>query len=103
MLIQFDIHQKYFVIYVNSVVIHNQVNHDAYHYNISIYFDDIFEIQDKKIVKIKLDAIVVCDDNKNNWNVLDKNDSLYKLFMLFEQNRNKINFENRLLNIDNVV
>ena len=88
-------------LYSNTTII--SVNTDDDNIDIKVNIDDIFEIQDKKIVKIKLDAIVVCDDNKNNWNVLDKNDSLYKLFMLFEQNRNKINFENRLLNTDNVV
>lgn len=88
-------------LYSNTTII--SVNTDDENIDIKVNVDDIFEIQDKKIVKIKLDAIVVCDDNKNNWNILDKNDSLYKLFMLFEQNRNKINFENRLLNTDNVV
>lgn len=88
-------------LYSNTTII--SVNTGDDNISVKVNVDDIFEIQDKKIVKIKLDAIVVCEDNKNNWTILDKNDSLYKLFMLFEQNRHKINFENRLLDTDNVV
>lgn len=88
-------------LYSNTTII--SVNTGEDNIDIKVNVDDIFEIQDKKIIKVKLDAIVVCEDNKNNWTILDKNDNLYKLFMLFEQNRNKINFENRLLNTDNVV
>lgn len=73
-------------LYSNSIII--KVSADDKLIELKINRDNIFEIQDKKVVKVKLDAILICDGDKD-WTILDKNDDLYKLFMVFEQNRKK--------------
>lgn len=35
------------------------------------------EIQDKKVTKINVEYIVIYDNNKESWQILDKNDDLY--------------------------
>tara|TARA_R110000868_G_scaffold251412_2_gene508165 strand:- start:511 stop:939 length:429 start_codon:yes stop_codon:yes gene_type:complete len=61
--------------------------------------DDVFEILDKKVAKVKIETIVVCEDvERNIWTTLSPDVDLYKLYKLFEQNRSRMNAENKIIN-----
>jgi hypothetical protein len=60
---------------------------------------DVFEILDKKVAKVKIETIIVCENAENNvWNVLTPESDLHKLYKLFEQNKHRMNAEDKVIN-----
>lgn len=61
--------------------------------------DDVFEILDKKVAKVKIETIIVCENvDSNIWTTLSSEHDLYKLYKLFEQNKHRMNTEQKIIN-----
>lgn len=83
-------------LYENLVVINVKTETETI--PLKVASDNIIEILDKKLAKIKLDAVVMCmDEQTNTWVVLNKDDQFHKLFTMFDQNKNKMNAENSVV------
>jgi len=83
--------------YTNKVVV-NVLSGDET-LKLKVNADDVIEILDKKVVKVKLESIVVCDDDvKNIWKVVDQSNDLCKLYKIFDQNKHRLSAENKIFN-----
>lgn len=84
-------------LYENLVVINVKTESEVI--PLKVGTDNIIEILNKKIAKVKLDAIVICvDEQTNTWTILNKDDQYYKLFVIFDKNKGRMNIENNVVN-----
>ena len=50
------------------------------------YVDLDEEIENKRVTKINVEYVVVYDSDKNRWEILNKNDELYKKYISSHNN-----------------
>lgn len=82
-------------LYENLVVINVKTETETI--SLKVASDNIVEILDKKLAKIKLDAVAMCmDEQTNTWVVLNKDDQFHKLFTMFDQNKGRMSMETRI-------
>lgn len=86
-------------LYTNTVTVNVKSGQDLIKLKSSA--DDVFEILDKKVAKVKIETIVVCEDQERNiWSPIGSGSDLHKLYKLFESNKLRMNVERKILNGD---
>jgi len=84
-------------LYTNTVAVNVKVGSEVL--KLKSEANDMFEILDKKVAKVKIENIIVCEDADTNiWTTLTPDSDLHKLYKLFEQNQKRMHVENKIIN-----
>lgn len=84
-------------LYDNQVLINVKTEKEMLTLKISA--DSVIDVIDKKLAKVKLDAVVMCvDENTNTWTIVESEDHYHQLFMMFEKNLARMNAECKVIN-----
>jgi len=84
-------------LHTNTITVNVKVGSDVI--KVKSNAEDVFEILDKKVAKVKIETIIVCDDVDNNmWSTADANTDLHKLYKIFELNKSRMNAECKVIN-----
>lgn len=79
-------------LYDNQVTINVKTEKEML--TIKVSNDSVIDVMDKKLAKVKLDAVVMCvDENTNTWAIVESEDYYHKLFTMFENNLGRMNAE----------
>ena len=86
-----------YTLYTNTVAVNVKVGSEVL--KLKSEANDMFEILDKKVAKVKIETIIVCEDADTNiWTTLTPDSDLHKLYKLFEQNQKRMHVENKIIN-----
>ena len=84
-------------LYTNTVTVNVKVGTETI--KLKSVADDVFEILDKKVAKVKIETVIVCEDVDNNvWTTLTPDADLHKLYKMFEQNKRRMSAEDKIVN-----
>jgi hypothetical protein len=84
------------LLYKKMVIINVHVGSEITPLKVSA--DNILEVLDKKLAKITFPAVAICtDETTNTWEILDPTNYLYKLLIMFDQNKSRLSTDTEVV------